>query len=86
MSRPPRAPSSTAFPPVPRSFRARSRELATLEQAVLTGHPARLALVGAGEGGRVAQAFAVGQAVQACEQGGEIGRGRGGHGRKDSHV
>lgn len=70
MSRPPRAPSSTAFPPVPRSFRARSRELATLEQAVLAGHPARLALVGAGGSGKSTLAAALGLSVKKAFPGG----------------
>ncbi len=70
MTRPARAPSSTAFPPIPRSFRARSRELATLERAVLAGHPARLALIGAGGSGKSTLAAALGHKVKKAFPGG----------------
>ncbi len=54
---------STEFPPLPRSLRARSRELATLAAAV-RGGPVRLALVGGGGSGKSTLACALGHRVR----------------------
>ena len=54
---------STRFPPRPRSLRARTRELATLEAAI-TAQPARIALIGAGGSGKSTLACALGHRVR----------------------
>jgi hypothetical protein len=58
------------FPPPPRSFRARGRELAALAEAVTTGHPTRIALIGAGGSGKSTLACALGHRVRARFAGG----------------
>jgi hypothetical protein len=68
MTAPARA-RSTRFPPRPRSFRARTRELATLEAAI-TGRPARIALIGAGGSGKSTLACALGHRIRAHFPGG----------------
>lgn len=62
-------PSSTEFPPPPRSLRARTRELATLVAAV-RGGPVRLALVGGGGSGKSTLACALGHRVRRLFPGG----------------
>jgi hypothetical protein len=62
--------SATPFPPPPRSFRARGRELDTLAHAVTSGHRPRIALVGAGGSGKSTLAIALGHRVRASFPGG----------------
>ena len=54
---------STRFPPRPRSFRARTRELGTLEAAI-GGRPSRIALIGAGGSGKSTLACALGHRIK----------------------
>ncbi|APR78780.1 transcriptional regulator, SARP family protein [Minicystis rosea] len=61
---------STTFPPPPRSFRARGRELATLARAAVSGHHPRIALVGAGGSGKSTLACALGHRVRRAFPGG----------------
>ncbi|MFT3770599.1 MAG: hypothetical protein QM820_34665 [Minicystis sp.] len=61
---------STSFPPPPRSFHARKRELATLEAAALGSYHPRLALVGAGGSGKSTLACALGHRVRRAFPGG----------------
>jgi hypothetical protein len=60
---------STRFPPKPRSFRGRARDLATLEGAI-TGRPSRIALIGAGGSGKSTLACALGHRVRSRFPGG----------------
>jgi hypothetical protein len=66
------APSAlpTQFPPPPRSFRSRGRELATLASAVLAGHQRRFALIGSGGSGKSTLACALGHRVRRAFPGG----------------
>lgn len=66
------APSAlaTQLPPLPRSFRGRGRELATLASAVLAGHQKRFALVGSGGSGKSTLACALGHRVRRAFPGG----------------
>lgn len=52
------------FPPKPRSFRARGRELDALAAAIVPGRHARIALVGAGGSGKSTLAIALGHKVR----------------------
>ncbi len=54
---------ASVFPPRPRSLSGRSRELATLVASVKSGHPTRIALVGAGGSGKSTLACALGHRV-----------------------
>ncbi len=61
--------SSPLFPPSPRSFRGRRRDLATLAGLIQTHHPAKVALVGAGGSGKSTLAAALGHHLRAFFQG-----------------
>src|SRR4051812_44305015 len=58
------------FPPPPRSFRARGRELSALAATIASGHLTRVALVGAGGSGKSTLAIALGHRVRARFPGG----------------
>lgn len=61
---------STQFPPSPRSFRGRRRELAALAFAVLSGQQTRFALIGSGGSGKSTLACALGHRVRRAFPGG----------------
>src|SRR4051794_9042866 len=63
-------PLAAHFPPRPRSFRGRAGELATLEAAIVGGHVARVALVGAGGSGKSTLACALGHRLRPRYPGG----------------
>src|SRR5580693_5975658 len=63
-------PRPDEFPPPPRSFHARARELRTLADAVRGAHPTRLALVGGGGSGKSTLACALGHRVRKLFPGG----------------
>jgi energy-coupling factor transporter ATP-binding protein EcfA2 len=66
----PPAPLANPFPPPPRSFRSRGRELATLTTAVLGGHQKRFALIGSGGSGKSTLACVLGHRVKHAFPGG----------------
>ena len=57
--------SSPLFPPLPRSFRGRTRDLATLVELIRAHHPAKVALVGAGGSGKSTLAAVLGHRLRA---------------------
>ena len=61
---------ATQFPPLPRSFRGRGRELAALAAAVRAGHQTRFALIGSGGSGKSTLACALGHRVAPSFPGG----------------
>lgn len=61
--------SSPLFPPSPRSFRGRTRDLATLAALVQTHHPAKVALVGAGGSCKSTLAAALGHKLMRSFEG-----------------
>lgn len=66
----PPSPLANPFPPPPRSFRARGRELSTLSAAVLGGEQRRLALIGSGGSGKSTLACVLGHRVKHAFPGG----------------
>ena len=65
-----RVPLASHFPPRPRSFKARGRELATLAAAVRDPETPRIALIGAGGSGKSTLAMALGHRVRESFPGG----------------
>jgi len=63
-------PAPLFFPPPPRSFRGRNRDLATLAATVRAHHPTRVALVGAGGSGKSTLASALGHRTRRFFRGG----------------